>query len=40
MKRFSFLAVLILLSLVISSLGACAPAAPKDTEINVLCTPQ
>ncbi len=40
MKRFSLFAVLILVSLVVSSLGGCAPAAPKDTEINVLCTPQ
>jgi iron(III) transport system substrate-binding protein len=40
MKRFSVFAALILLSLVFSSLAGCAPAAPKDKEINVLCIPQ
>jgi iron(III) transport system substrate-binding protein len=33
------LAVLALLSMVVGLIG-CAPVAPKDTEINVLCTPQ
>ena len=41
MKRLrQFALTLVLLSSMIASLIGCAPAAPKDTEINVLCTPQ
>lgn len=41
MKRRScvVLALLVLLSMIVGLIG-CAPVAPKDTEINVLCTPQ
>lgn len=38
-RRYAVLALLVLLSMAVGLIG-CAPAAPKDTEINVLCTPQ
>lgn len=38
-RRYTILALLVLFSMAVGLVG-CAPAAPKDTEINVLCTPQ
>ena len=38
-RRYVVLALLVLLSMAAGLIG-CAPVAPKDKEINVLCTPQ
>ena len=38
-RRYVVLALLVLLSMAVGLIG-CAPVAPKDKEINVLCTPQ
>ena len=40
MKRRSFTLIALFIVLALVVLSACVPAAKKDTEINVLCTPQ
>ncbi len=39
-RKFSVVFILLALSMVVAALSGCAGAAKKDTEINVLCTPQ